>query len=730
MAVLTGQDADPQITYKTVAVPLSRALEDVNKLVGTHYKASPQIQNEIVVVRIDKVPASSFKAKLASAVVGSWTKLDDGSELLSADAVARAAATREAEKKRLAEIEDGLKKLRESLNPKKPPQKSVDGDAPAFFEGEFDSSSRLIAHLSTSLRASEVAQLGRGDRVVYSTNANAMQRRLNVANLASIMAEFVQQHNATVTNESTEMSDPAVAAQLEKVKAVLGDFMPQRKKIEQPPAKLLFVVERGGMFGFMGDLIQLHAIAYDATGNVLATASDSLGGNPMRAAVASADVELEPTEGEAKPPETTPKTAENQDKSLEKPVELSPLATEFKSVLNFGSTGVAQKPVSPELMEQLLRPDQYDPLSFEASENLLALAAAKSYNLVALVPDGRMDFGTFARSGQSVTLATVKHDLESSEELKVTSADGWLLVSPVDPEAARLARLDRKALSQFLVNARNSGVPSLESLAAYAAVNPPFTETPVAMSHIMLIAPNAIASGMQGVQDWPMLRLYGLMTVTERQSLRAGQTIGLTSFSAKAQTVLKQMVFGAGAKFRVGPDPQSMFGMFAGISMGELRMNSFKEEPTEVMPNGLASGAVLKLELKPGHFIMTKSDAPGMFGMMMGAMGPEEYAMFKYMSEEPNMAQFTAMMPKIDKFRLGERETMDFRIIAGADISQKHTLVSNKIAKEAATIGPDGLPADFLAEVDKQMKLYKEGLGPLMQMGQMFGGRDVPPRAR
>lgn len=732
LAVLAQQDADPKVTYETVAVPLSRALGDLNKSAGTRWKVSPQLQNEIVLVRVTDVPASELKERLARAVLGLWTKLDDGSEVLTIDSVARANATRAKDTARFKQIEEGLKRMRESLVP----PKATNSQAEAKQEMDFDgpgsgAGDRLIAHLSTSLRASDVATLKKGDRVVYSTAPTPVQRRLNVPNLAQIVAEFVQAHNRQAASSSLEQADQATLEQIEKAKALLGDFMPENKKIEQPPAKILFVVERGGMFGFMGDMTQLHAIAFDAQGRVLATASDALTGgglmDPSRGDVATVGSAATGEEGAEETQKTAPESTP-QDKALAKPIELSPLSQELKELTSFDGRGKAPRKMSAELRAMLLRPDQHDPLSFESSENILALAKAESNNLVALMSDGRMDFSTISRMGQAATLALVKETLINDVDVKVTYDKGWMSLSPADPEEARTNRVDRKSLAQLLASADQLGIASLDSLASYATVNPPITETPVALSHVMLLAPNAMSMGMSGVQDWPMLRLYGLLTTTERGTLRGGKALPLTSFSPKAQAILSQMLFGAGTKLQIGPDKESALGMFATLGFGRLSLKSFKEEPTEVMPNGLASGGVLKLDLKPGHFVLASTEGMEMFGRMMGAMGPQEYAMLKYFSTEPEMAQMSSMMPKLDKFQVGARETLDFRIVVAADVSQKHTLLDNKIAKGAPLVGPDALPADFLAEVDKQMKLYKEGLSPFMQMGRMIGGEGVPPK--
>ena len=303
-----------------------------------------------------------------------------------------------------------------------------------------------------------------------------------------------------------------------------------------------------------------------------------------------------------------------------------------------------------------------------------------------------------------------------------------MVVRAADPASAATKRVDRPALAKFLASVKESGVPSLEALSQYAAKNPPLMESPVVLPHVMLVAPNAISIGMRGLQDWKMLRVYGLLSQSDKAGLRQGSAIPFGNLNAKAKGIVTQMVFGAGAKLQVGPEKEGMPGLFMGMGMNRMSQpKTYKEEPTELMPNGLPAAGLLKLDLKPSHFVIN-TGAQGGMSMLFGAMGPEEYAMLKYFQDEPQMAQVTSMMPKLDKLKVGERDILDFRFILAEDVSQKHTLLDQRISKDAAIIGPDGLPKSFLAEVDKQIKLYKEGLSPFMSMPGMMGGAGVPPR--
>jgi len=722
-----AQDADVLVNYKTVAVPLSRALEEISKASGAKLKAAQLTEKETVVISVKGMPLSQVKARLATAVVGVWTKLDDGTEQLGADLTARLALSRAASQKRIQELDEALKGLRESLvvkNAAKPKTNTEDED---FDFVNSSAATRLIAQMTIGFRAVDLAGIPQGDRIVYSTQANSMQRQLNAQGLQKVMAEFIAEHNVQADAMKNGMSeiDPAMAEQMQKAKEMFGGLVADPKRIEAAPTKLLLVVERGGMFGFMGDSIEFNMIAFDSKGQVLASSTHPMGGSArMGMAVEASTTAVGPDT----PVKNPPQEQKPEDPRLKKNIELSPIAMELKSMTSFMNPGQSEKKPSAELLEHVMRPDLYDPLSFEYSESLIALEEALGNNLVACVPDSRMDFGMMGGAGRSETLATFNVRIENDDDIFVERKDGWATIRQVDPEASRAIKVDRKGFAAFLANVKSTVVPSLDALANYAATSPPLMETPVVMPHVMLVAPNAMSIGMRGLQDWKMLRLYGLLGPGERTALRQGLPLAFSSCNAKSQVILKQMVFGAGAKLQIGPDKENVFGMFGGMAMGgNLGLSSYREEPTELLPSGLPAGGLLKLDIKPSHFVLS-SDLKGGMSAMFGAMGPEEYAMLKYFTEEPKMAQLTGMMPKLDKFKVGDRDILDFRLILAEDVSQKHTLIDQRIGKDALVVGAKGLPKDFLAEVDKQLKLYKDGLSPFLSMPGMMGGSGIPPR--
>lgn len=702
-----------------MAVPLSRALDEISKSQGVVLKASPALKNEIVVVKVTDVPLETLKDKLAQAVVGEWTKSTDGIEYLGPSVSKRASLERADQQKRLEAITKALKRVKDNLTAKPASDPAID-----MMDTSGDPSSKFAVQLSSGLRAAEIAAIPKGGRVVYSTAPNAMQKPLSVPNLANLTSQFVQDNNSQVHEEvdPVEGKDPAQEEKMAQVVKLMGISIPHAKKIDAPPAKILLIAERGGLFGGLGDSLSLHMVAFAKDGSVLANGSvpleSNFAGMAQRAMV----------EKEAGDEKSAPKQSEKHDPQLDKPIEFTPLTKELATLSNTVQTMQSDVAPSDALMQHILRPDLYDPLSYVFSESLIGLSTVAGQNLVAAIPDDAMDMSSVMRIGnKETTYFTFQESLKDMDSIQSTTGDGWTVVSLAHPVTSDSMRVDRAALAKLLGASQKALVPTLDAMADYAAVNPPIMETPVAMTSLMFVAPNAISMGMRGGQDWPMLRLYGLLGPAERDTLRQGRTLAFAGVPSKAQGILKQMVYGAGSRFQVGPEPEQVglpFMAMAASMMGH-DMETFKEEPTELLPTGLPAQGGISLKSIAGHFVMVDSKAG--LAKFFGAMGPEEYSMIKYFSEEPKMAGAGAMMPKMDKLKVGERDTLDFRLHLAPDVSQKHTLMDHRIGKDAATVGPDALPADFMAEVEKQMKMFKEGFAPFLT-APGFGNNGVPPQ--
>lgn len=730
---LLAQDAPKTVTYETVAVPVSRALDEISKLSGTTLKASPQTANEIVVVRFDKAPLDEIKTRLAKAVTGTWATQPDGTELLVADERTRREQQAKEDLEHFKQIEEGLKAMAESLKPPKPKPKDAKADPEGIQEFEDvsvpeGSEAWFVAVLASGLRANELAGIAKGYRVVYSTSPNAMQRPLTARNVPAAVDLYVKTYNANFDkNLEGRVVNDEEEKMAKKAMELFGVEPPAPpKKIDSGVSKVLLIAERGGLFGFMGDMVTLRFTLYNAKGEVVSGGSRTLsGGYGMPGMVMGETVAVEavPVAQEGQ----EPKEQEKPDPQLDKPLVLSETSLELSKLTNFNGMMPEIKPPSEALMAKLLRPDLYDPLSFDISDGLLGIAMAKGLQLAACLPDAVVNFSSFMR-GKSEKLQQVYTLLKSNEELEMAMDGGWMAVQPAHPHASRSDRLDRVAFAKFLQTAAGTPVLRLDPLADYATKNPPLTETPAAMGHVMLVCPNAMSRGFIGMQDWPMLRLYGSLNSSQRQSLRQGGTVPFGAMSGVAATTARQMVYGTGATFETGATmkdrPSFVRTMFGAMRDGGGK--DYREEPTELLPSGLPSFGGLRLKVTTTNFVSLAGDKGGPFARMFGSMGAEELGLISSFTESPEMAGFSAMMPKMDAFKVGNRDELTFSLELAADVRQVHMLLDDSIDPNAKVVAKDQLPPTFLAKMEEMRKLFKEGLG--MFMGRGMGGPALPPQ--
>lgn len=124
---------------------------------------------------------------------------------------------------------------------------------------------------------------------------------------------------------------------------------------------------------------------------------------------------------------------------------------------------------SPEMIQKVIRPDQFEPLSFVLGPALAETARRRGHGLVANLPDilmgeaevrdGKVDLNELERR---LALAAVRHDDTGPIELVV----------PGDPLRAREIRVDRHALASLASAVHAQGMLRLDDLANYAAATP------------------------------------------------------------------------------------------------------------------------------------------------------------------------------------------------------------------------------------------------------------------
>lgn len=381
---------------------------------------------------------------------------------------------------------------------------------------------------------------------------------------------------------------------------------------------------------------------------------------------------------------------------------------------------------SPELEFRLVRPDQYDPLSFGPSESLLAVGKAMKLSIVANLPDDMVSFFRLMAGGAEQTVKGYLQELQQGRTAKAEIKDGWLIVRPAKPDEARKERLDRVALAQLIAASRSKGNPSLDDLAAYAQKAESPLEQQIAMTYLTAFAPSAMGQGMGGLTDWNMLRLYGTLSMGQKDTLLDRSAIPLGNLSPAQKQIATNLLFGANARLQVrepGEPPKEEFGF---VSMIRRFMpgssNDYRQEPTEAMPMGLPGKGALRLDLSTEVVgIPVGSSLPR---NVFGVLGADELAMLRYLSEEPAFAQFGAQMPRIEGLRLGRRTAMRFVFTVAPNVTVEHTLNDDRVAKDATTVAIADLTPEMKARIEERLAQLKKNPLPF---GGLIGSRQNPP---
>lgn len=701
-------DLSKKISFHGVAMPAKILVANLAAVAEMNLQVSPQTASETLVVYVNDVTVKEVLDRVALAVDGEWKSEEGGVMRLirpAANLNREAAAERQ---EKVAKMQAEIKKAVAELNKK--PATSTAGTAEAqaaaamsfpFGGGNYH---KQIIQLVSRLNAADMVLNDDDGRVVFSSSPTRMQKLLP-GNLEPIVAELVTEHNkaaaaaAKKTGEEEETKDELMKQWEEWMKAF--GFGQDPKPIEGRPAKLLLIVQGQQFMGGLSATLRL----YDANGRVAAEGSTGLVGSDF--------MEQAMEIGKPKPAPA----------SDDKPIEFSETTKEINSIFSSFMNGANRGKMSKELDAKLSRPDLYDPLSFATTESLFAIARHKKLNLVGCLPDETGSMLEVFTGGQATVNSYLK-SLEGSEEVRVTNADGWLLLQPKHPISARNKRCDRFALAKLIAASKSKGTVSLDDIATYALTSPSPYEDSTSMQYIMLFAPNAMQMGMMGMVDWNAVRLWGTLNVTQRDTLAGNGRLPFGNLSPQQRNIVTKMMFGAQSDLKVvdpSEKPKSEMG-FADMvkSFMGAQHKDYRQEPTEVMPMGLPSGGYLAAVITKEPVGRAASDDPM---LAFTALGADELAMFKYFKEDPNMAQIAGMMPTIGQLRIGERTNITLKFFAAPDVASDKMLQDNKVDPNAPPVSMDNLPPAFQERIKQRYEAFKKS--PIPGFG--FGTPVKPP---
>jgi hypothetical protein len=711
-AAAFGQEASPKVTFTMRAARAERVLAELGKAANLTLTTSPQTADEVMVISATDVPLSDLLAKIATAASAEWRQEEGGYRLVPATGM-RTREEQEALNARIAAIRKSINDVLAKKKPSKPAGKDAAGKAGADEEDSFPGTvgDTTVYEIAARTDLAAIAALANGERVVFSTQPTRMQRRFS-GDITGLINTFIAEHNKQVANNGDPTNDP----EMEKLPSFIREMAGRMSKPIGQVSKALFVVSRMGL-GMFG-MTQAELRLYDPSGKVSFTvpANIRMPGSGIEAMMET--LAITPKDPKEKPATVTP-------------VELSPDSKAFMETFSSGGMGALRGlKMTTDIRTKIYRPDQYDPLSYLPTDEVLALAKKQNRPVVAVLPDDAVSLVTNMMPSQKPTVEQFEKRLAGAGESRIVSDAAWLIIKPVRPAEARANRLDRAALTRLLGAALEKGVVSLDDVAAYSLKAPSPLEGGLGSLYVMFLVPGAFSQSMSGFTNWEALRFYGSLDVGARQNLAQGGRIPFSVLTSYQQEQVRKMAFGSMPALEVDEPGKKDDGMpmfmraFMGGGGGDYRT-----EPTELLPNGLTGNGFVELKLSNEPFASAVTPEGTQASATMAVLDSEMLAMFKMLKEDTNMAAMAGMLPTPDRVRIGQKRVLTFNFRVAPTVSMHQTLNDHQIPKDAQVTAFANLPADFQRLIaEKQAALKKSPLGAMLGVAGMgMGGGVIKP---
>ncbi|MEA2553399.1 MAG: hypothetical protein QOJ65_1575 [Fimbriimonadaceae bacterium] len=703
-AATWADDLTKKIDYTTIAVPLQRAMADISKQAGVGLFVQPELQDEIVVLRLKGVTTDEAMKKIAAVVGAEWRKAKDGYELsrspdmatkLYDDAIAaRAASLRSSVAAKL--------KQTQADQPMTPDRINRIAAQLAKSQGEHDTeiatlNYRELANLQQSVPDSRalwqmvakldpklLARIELGQRVVVSNKPNSLQTEVS-DDIASLGEQLFQDHNA-FADAFLKFKKPKQGQTDEESPAGgPGDKMPA------VPVRFTISLERQ----FFGDSISAQMLGFDADNNPVVFASGNLEfmgdfGNVMadRAKLVRA-AESEPA------------------------LTISPRS---QAMLDFmkkaiSGGGGSMQPATGELREFFLHPEETDPLGTLASEALIGMAEQRGANLVAYPDDTLFLVAMFAGQEGKLKPTLIIQALTGLgpiSQMSLTEADGWMTVAPDDRYQAYISRTNRAALGQYLRAFNENGFAPIAATAKLAESARGREFGVLSIFVPMMLSQEAVPQGRGNVN---ILKLYASLGQEQIDRLDGGQSIRFAELDKSQISLLRRYVY---------QSAESRYDVVSEGSKTSYLQQQASQEPTESMPNGLPADGMLSLDVKKSttYFVKVKADS----FEYTSPMDINSLAWTISLKDHPE--QSPGYHPKVESIAPGEDRTLTFKL----QLDPKRIVSAQLRESRKSGAGPytlDNLPEDIKKELDKAIAQYKNMRRP--DNGAVIAPKATPP---
>lgn len=749
---------DKRVSIEIEPMTVERALAKISAESGMRLAATASMENAVVQVSVTDVEPEALLSRLAQVVGGTWRAESDGTMRLYDNVENTRKLEREALAARTKKFEDEIAERTKALNEsgefdpaKFQEQAGFRADQRAEGGGQrtevrmggpmFDMAStpggRAIVRALGSMNARDLAAVGEGQRVVFSSAPTAMQKRMGGNPLRDAQAFLAEEEKfRSLMPRRGPGGRPGE-----------GGPAQQQQQQQQPTIGKIFLVAYGEQDG-----VRLDYFVASTTGEIIGRGFLTLGtAFPGMAMAGRGQVQGggSTDSGDGLQVSDAAKAAA---KAMRQPGWFGAGMMTVAFDAGAGSSGqdalivAADSPeamptaATESLITKLTKPDQFDPLSLFAGEAIRA--ATGDTDVVACLPDSLLSY-----AADAIARGTSVKDFVGGQQspLSFESKDGWTLIAPKNLLRSRAERADRGALGLLAERSAKNGVVRLADLAAYSLKAPVFSGG-VDTAVVTTIDPGSRARFADVYGDSrAALQVFGRLQGPDFSALQSGIGKPLVGISGASQAVAA-MVYNSGdgpqvqrsTQFAPGQGDRNRREVEVAVQVrggggpGQMIRNflnrSMLDERTEILPTGVPGGTMLQMSTSERAvlYALTPGGGSGRY-TTAGELG-REAAMRELIAQTgANLPPFAQRGTESLAPTTETRYTMTF--LLAPNVTMTRTLVDPAKADTASATALNLLPEKYRLEYQNaysEAKSMMEGRGGRMRGGNR-GPQDPPP---
>lgn len=773
LPAVARQDAKVDLHIGGARVP--NIVAAMSKAIGKPLTVSTEYSKEIAYVNVQGVTPDELMKQFADSLLGTWVEDAKGTKLIPDSAKWKAQVKKERDA-RIATLKEQVDKAaKESSGDYTEAMADQAGDlfgqirsatdngngGPGAGGRRFDPQminklmqmvpgNRFLSQALTQIDLGKIADLGPGGRLVYSTRPTSMQSPLG--------GGFMETVRKMVAAERLYRAKMQSQMQPGQRFAFGGGGMfgwDQPIPTGDPSGALLIIKRQGNANAY-----QVSLVAFNADGQVMADGNTNLSagggggvnfrfGGPMGPGGPGG-----PGGGQPTPPPASPAA---QDQSIAgakvtygadslamaKALASGPggfgggmIATVSISAggprpaqgtviaMPAGEEDTGKSTATADLIAKASAVDVNDPTSYFVADTLDAYAKAKKANIVAVLPDSVIRGMAVATTSKESALDGALNILINTGNMTVTESDGWVTMVPKNIYEQSFDRVDRVALARALKSLKGNPFWSLDGRADYVTTTPvgsSMTEWDFAM--IRMVSPNAVADPQFGSDSRDMLAFYGSLSGTQRQIMKSGGVLQISTMVGPQRNALARIVFDSqdGPQSIGTNDPMAQIGP----RMGRRGMNiSFgpaqpANERTTLLASGLPNGGRIATKVQGELVALARMSNGSQRVMDSGDLANEQMRAngtlpFGGPNNGPNGAQPRG--PQIQDYASLQRLNIDFDIVLGEQYGMRRSL-SDLVAPSSITYGeysrlPNDLQSSVAEELKRREEIFQQRGGP------------------